>query len=198
MSDAEEDEVVEEEKEEEVQCFQEIEPKLQYEMSELFPRFQPFDRDDTAYLVANKMEAHRVWKNSLVKAYKVVLDKDEFLEQVMTIFFAFNCKRDSGRLAFEYHCFLSDIRKDKIIEKVTHIKMFITTPDGSYTQAYLTANPLKITPKKIVIAEHVEDDTGVKNLKKAPRKPRTKPQTSSAVPKTVENIIGQKPKTGIV
>lgn len=186
--------------EEDTPCFREIELKLRYDIADLFPRFQPFDRDDTAYLVANKMEAHRIWKNSLVKAYVAVLDKDEFLEQVMTIFFAFNSKRDSGRLAFEYHCFLSDIKKGKIIEKVTHQKMFVTTPDGSYTQAYLTANPLKglVQAKRPKVTDSgglVESGQNVVG-QKAPRKPRAK--TSAQKPKVagkddaVANIIGQK------
>lgn len=118
------------------ECMIPIKPKLEYELDELFPKFQPFDEFDTFEMMATKLEAHRIWKNSLVSIYPVVENKEKFLDQVMTIYYAFHQNRDSNRLGMEYTHFRNDILKRKIIDKVTHTKIFAGSTDGVYSQAF--------------------------------------------------------------
>lgn len=105
----------------------EIEPKLVYEIEELYPKFQPFDENDTLEMISTKMEAHRIWKNSLAKIYPVVENKDTFLEQIMIIFYSFNQNKDSNKISMEFDRFRSDIVKNRQINKVNHVKLFLGT-----------------------------------------------------------------------
>lgn len=115
-----------EEIEEEIpEYMKEIEPKLAYEIEELYPKFQPFDENDTLEMISTKMEAHRIWKNSLGKIYPVVENKEAFLEQIMIIFYSFHQNKDSNKISMEFDRFRSDILKKKYVDKVTHVKLFL-------------------------------------------------------------------------